>query len=63
MTDGIEFEDPIEEVYAVRRKISTRYGNNIRKIVEAAREWMKQDESEGRVYVTFPSARVAPAMG
>ena len=63
MMDDIEFEDPIEEVYAVRRKISSRYGNNIRKIVEAAHEWMQQDESEGRVYVTFPSARVTPAMG
>ena len=52
MTDDVEFEDPIEEVYAVRRKI-----------VEAAREWMKQDESEGRVYVNFPSARIVTAMG
>ena len=63
MTDGIEFEDPIEEGDAVRRKSAARYENNIRKIVEAAREWMKQDESEGRVYVNFPSARIAPAMG
>lgn len=62
MTENLEFEDPIEEVYAVRRKISLRYGNNIRKIVAAARERMKQDESEGRVYVSFPSARVAQAM-
>lgn len=62
MTENFEFEDPIEEVYAVRRKISLRYGNNIRKIVAAARERMKQDESEGRVYVSFPSARVAQAM-
>ena len=62
MTNDIKFEDPIDEVYAVRRKISSRYGHNIRKIVEAAREWMRQDEDEGRVYVSFPSARIAPAM-
>ena len=37
MMDDIEFEDPIEEVYAVRRKISSRYGNNIRKIASSGK--------------------------
>ena len=61
MTESFEFEDPIDEVYAVRRKISSRYGNDVRKIVAAAREWLKQDVTAGRVYVSFPSARIASA--
>lgn len=62
MMDNEEFVDPIDEVYSIRRKISSHYGHDIRKIVEAAREWMKQDEADGRVYVSFPSARVALKM-
>ena len=56
------FDDPIDEIYAIRRKISARFGNNIRRIAEAAKEWRRRDEAAGRKYVSLPIARIAPAM-
>jgi hypothetical protein len=52
----------MDEIYAIRRKISAQFGNNIRKIAEAAKEWRKQDEAPERKYVSLPTARVASAM-
>lgn len=62
MENNWNYEDPIDEIYAIRRKISAQFGNNIRKIAEAAKEWRRQDEASGRKYVSLPSARIASAM-
>ncbi len=62
MENNWNYEDPIDEICAIRRKISAQFGNNIRKIAEAAKEWRRQDEASGRKYVSLPSARIAPAM-
>ena len=62
MENNWDYEDPIDEIYAIRRKISAQFGNNIRKIAEAAKEWRKQDEASGIKYVSLPSAQIAPAM-
>lgn len=56
------YEDPMDEIYAIRRMISERYGHDVRRIAEAAREWRRQDEAAGRKYITLPATRVAPAM-
>ena len=54
--------DPImEEIYAVRRRISARYGHDIHRYIEAMRELHKDDEAKGIKYARLPSARVAPA--
>ena len=54
--------DPVlEEIYAIRRKISERYGHDIHRYVAAMRELHKDDEAKGRKYVRLPVARVAPA--
>ena len=60
MQNGENSEDPMDEIYAIRRKISARFGHNVRRIAEAAKEWRRQDEAAGRRYVSFPIARVAP---
>ena len=62
MENDWNFDDPIDEIYAIRRKISARFGNNIRRIAEAAKEWRRRDEAAGRKYVSLPIARIAPAM-
>lgn len=55
--------DPVlEEIYAIRRKISERYGHDIHRYVAAMRELHKDDEANGIKYAHLPSARVAPAM-
>ena len=63
MDNKFDYEDPIDEVYAIRRKIASQFGYSIRRIAEAAKEWRKRDEASGRKYVKLPTARVAPAMG
>ena len=54
--------DPImEEIYAVRRRISARYGHDIHRYIEAMRAKQREEEAKGRKYVRLPIARVAPA--
>lgn len=58
-----DYEDPIDEIYAIRRVISERYGHDLRRIAAAARERMLREEAAGtRTYVHLPNARIAPAM-
>lgn len=45
-----KFDDPLEELYAVRRKISAEYGHNIRKLAEAMRRKTEQAEALGMNY-------------
>jgi len=55
--------DPVlEEIYAIRRKISERYGHDIHRYVAAMRELHKDDEAKGIKYVRLPTARGVPAM-
>ena len=54
--------DPImEEVYAVRRRISEECGHDIHRLFAMMRERHKDDEAKGIKYVRLPIARVAPA--
>ena len=63
MENNWNYEDPMDEIYAIRRMISERYGHDVRRIAAAARERMKREEAEGsRTYLHLPSARIAPAM-
>ena len=55
--------DPVlEEIYAIRRKISERYGHNVYRLAEAVSERQRMAEAKGRKYVRLPVARVAPVM-
>ncbi len=63
MENEWNYEDPIEEIYAIRRLISERYGHDVRRIAAAARERMLREEAAGtRKYVHLPNARIASAM-
>jgi len=57
-----KYQDPLEEVYAVRRAISAKYGHDVHRIFEAVAEQQRIEEAKGRKYVRLPIARVAPAM-
>ncbi len=57
-----KYQDPLEEVYAIRRAISAKYGHDVHKIFEAVAERQREEEAKGRKYVRLPIARVAPAM-
>ena len=57
-----KYMDPMEEVYAVRRAISARYGHDVHRLFEAVAEQQRAEEVRGRKYVRLPIARVAPAM-
>ena len=54
--------DPVlEEIYAVRRKISERYGHNVYRLADAVAERQRMAEAKGRRYIRLPIARTAPA--
>ena len=55
-----KYEDPLEEIYAIRREISEQYGHDIHRIFEAARESQRQAEAEGITFVALPVVRHCP---
>ena len=60
---ALTLEDPImDEVYAVRRKISERYGHDIHRLSEAMRQRKANDEANGIHYVKLPIARHNPVV-
>ena len=60
---ALTLEDPImDEVYAVRRKISERYGHDIHRLFEAMRQRKAKDEANGIRYVKLPVVRREPVV-
>ena len=60
-------QDPLEEVYAIRREISEQYGHDIHSLFEGLREWCaKQREQEANGvkfnFAHLPIVRHQPAM-
>ena len=52
MTDAFNTDDPMDEIYAIRRKISAKYGHDVHRLAAAAHERMKRDIANGtRTYV------------
>ena len=51
------YDDPLDEVYAIRRRISAKYGNDIHLIFAAAREEQRRAEAMGVQYVSLPFVR------
>ena len=52
MTTNWNFADPIEEIYAIRRNISERCGNNIRRIVSAVAKETQDIRRADRVFIS-----------
>ena len=61
MDTDIALEDPIEELYAIRRKISAQCGHDVYRLATTIAEQQRAAEAKGRKYVRLPIARVAPA--
>jgi len=58
MKDEFDSDDPLDEVYAIRRKRSQMFGHDVSRIVRAACERMHQDIENGtRTYVRLPIVR------
>ncbi len=51
MTTNWDFADPLDEIYAIRRNISERCGNNIRRIVSAVAKETEGVRRAGRVFI------------
>ena len=51
------YDDPLDEVYAIRRRISAKYGNDIHLIFAAARKEQRRAEARGVQYVRLPIVR------
>ena len=61
--DNVSYEDPMEEVYAIRRKISAECGYDVNRVIARAKARMKSDAQSGsRCYVRLPIARRAQVM-
>ena len=59
----LDFDDPMDWVYEVRRRISEKYGHDLERYTAALLEKRRQDEARGIHvnYVRLPIARVTPA--
>lgn len=53
----LDFDDPMDWVYEVRRRISEECGHDIDRIFERAAKWKARDEANGIRYVRLPIAR------
>jgi len=63
MKDEFDFDDPMDEIYAIRKKRSQQFGHDIRRIVQAACERMHRDLASGtRNYVRLPIVRRPPSV-
>ena len=61
MDDDIIIVDPLEEIYAIRQKISARYGHDPDRFFQAMLEKHKDDEAKGFKYVRLPIAHGSPS--
>ena len=53
----LDFEDPIDWLYEVRRRISEKYGHDLDRYFDALRQRRAVDEANGIHYVRLPIAR------
>ena len=51
------FDDPMDEIYAMRRKVAEKYDYSLDLIFEAAAARQREDEAKGMVYIRLPIVR------
>ena len=51
------FDDPMDEIYAMRRKVAEKYDYSLDRIFEAAAVRQREDEAKGMVYIRLPIVR------
>lgn len=54
IAETCKFADPLEEIYAIRRKISSQYGNNVRQIASAVARRTAAIRQSGRIVISSP---------
>ena len=62
MTTELDYADPMDWVYEVRRRISEKYGHDVRRMAAAAAERMRHEEAKGIRYVRLPIVRRTPTV-
>ena len=56
----LDFEDPMDWVYEVRRRISEKCGHNVDRLFELVSEEQRRAEARGVKFVRLPIVRRAP---
>jgi len=56
----LDFDDPMDWVYEVRRRISERCGHDIGRLFEYMAERQREAESRGKKFVRLPIVRRSP---
>ena len=51
------FDDPMDEIYAMRRNVAEKYDYSLDRIFEAAAARQREDEANGMVYIRLPIGR------
>ena len=54
-----KYQDPVVEVYAIRRAVSAKYGHDVYRLAEAIAAQQREAEAKGRKYVRLPIAHVS----
>ena len=62
MQETCAYEDPMEEIYAIRRQISEKCGHSIDRLFEMLAGRQAKDEANGIHYVSLPISRRRPVM-
>lgn len=52
MNSNVRYDDPLDEIYAIRREISERCGHDVDRLFALMSEKQRQDESRG-IHITF----------
>ena len=58
----LDFEDPMDWVYEVRRRISEKCGHNVDRLFELVAEEQRRAEARGVKSVRLPIVRRAPSV-
>jgi len=58
----LDFADPMDWVYEVRRRISEKHGHDIRRLFEAVGEEQRKAEARGVKFVRLPIVRRTPSV-
>ena len=53
----LDFDDPIDWVHEVRRRISEKYGHDLNRLFEAMKEERRNADATGEHFVRLPIAR------
>jgi len=62
MRERTKYDDPMEEIYAIRKRISEECGHSIDRLVKMLAGQRQIDEANGVRYVNLPIVRRSPSV-